>query len=188
MTKKKSKLKKKGRSTGGASEASESAEQVDQKLNRVEAHQAADAGRIRRRVVKRFTQPSLTQQQFKDECDPNLIMRRFTQTGFMPQRAGFTFQSVPATDFKSAMDLVLNTQDNFETLPSELRAHFQNDPARLLTFLSDEANREEAIRLGLIETSAPPAGPATSENEASQSETPSPENDVLTGQETSSGG
>ena len=40
-------------------------------------------------------------------------------------------------------------------LPSRVRRRFDNDPAELMEFLADEANREEAVMLGLIEKEEP---------------------------------
>jgi hypothetical protein len=44
----------------------------------------------------------------------------------------------------------------FEDLPAEVRFRFDNKPAELLKFMSDPANADEAIDLGLFEPSKPP--------------------------------
>ena len=36
------------------------------------------------------------------------------------------------------------------TLPADLRKRFSNDPGQLLSFLENEDNRAEAIKLGLV--------------------------------------
>ena len=43
----------------------------------------------------------------------------------------------------------MQAQQSFESLPSELRAKFENDPAKLISYLSDDKNNAEAIKLGL---------------------------------------
>ena len=50
----------------------------------------------------------------------------------------------------------MQAQQSFESLPSELRGRFENDPAKLIDFLSDERNNAEAVKLGLkLERKAP---------------------------------
>lgn len=94
----------------------------------------------------------VTQQSFKDECDINTIVKRFGLTGEMP--GGF---AMPVSgdfsgigDFQSAMNAVRAAQEAFDSLPGEMRARFANDPQRLISFLEDGANRDEAVKLGLV--------------------------------------
>lgn len=93
-----------------------------------------------------------TQQQFKDDADINTIVKRFGLTGKlpvlpdMPMVGDFT----EVTDFHTAMNVVRKAQEEFARIPSDLRKRFGDDPAQLMEFMYDEANREEAIKLGLI--------------------------------------
>lgn len=96
---------------------------------------------------------SLAQQQFKDETDINNILRQFNVTGQLPNapvspRYG-DFTGI--SDFKTALDRINATYEEFESLPAELRARFDNDPAALIDFLDNEENRLEAEKLGLVE-------------------------------------
>ena len=96
--------------------------------------------------------PSLAQQNFKDETDINYIVRQFGLTGELPgqtispQYGDFT----GVLDYHSAVNAVLAAQDEFMELPAQMRARFDNDPAKLIDFLGNEQNREEAIKLGLV--------------------------------------
>ena len=73
---------------------------------------------------------SLTQQQFKEDADINVIVKRFGLTGElpddvrMPQSGDFT--GIP--DFHTALNLVRATQEEFMRVPAEIRGRFQNDP------------------------------------------------------------
>ncbi len=101
-------------------------------------------------------EPSLAQQHFKDECDINNILRQFNITGLLPQsplspRYG-DFSGI--TDYHTALNRVIAAQDEFEGLPAQIRARFDNDPAKLIEFLEDETNRPEAEELGLVEKAA----------------------------------
>lgn len=97
--------------------------------------------------------PSRTIQSEKDSCDINLILRKFKTTGVMsnvntnsPLEVSFD----EVVDFHSAMTQVASAQQAFATLPSALRKRFSNDPGELLAFLGDSSNRDEAIKLGLV--------------------------------------
>lgn len=98
--------------------------------------------------------PSLTQQSSKDECDINLIMERAKrgadlsqlQSGRTPMYGDFT--NLPS--YKDSLLMVNKARDMFMSLDAFVRERFGNDPGRLLDFLADSKNREEAIKLGLV--------------------------------------
>ena len=96
---------------------------------------------------------SLTQQHQKDQADINFIVEQFNVTGILPtapvspQYGDFSGIS----DYQSALNAVIDAQDEFMSLPANLRSRFENDPVNLINFLSNEENRQEAIELGLIE-------------------------------------
>jgi phage internal scaffolding protein len=101
-------------------------------------------------------EPSLAQQHFKEECDINTILQKFNVTGLLPEaplspRYG-DFSGIG--DYHSALNRVIAAQDEFEALPAQIRARFDNDPAQLIEFLQDENNRLEAEELGLVEKAA----------------------------------
>jgi phage internal scaffolding protein len=93
-----------------------------------------------------------TQQEFKDECDINVIMERFGRTGELPDdyRAPVSGDFTGITDFHSAMNAVRQAQESFNELPAELRARFNFDPQRLIEFCEDGQNLAEARKLGLV--------------------------------------
>jgi phage internal scaffolding protein len=96
--------------------------------------------------------PSRTKQSFKEECDINTILKRFNITGQLPvgplQPQYGDFSGV--FDYQTALNAVIAAQDSFNALPATLRNRFANDPAAFVDFCSDESNREEMIRLGLV--------------------------------------
>jgi phage internal scaffolding protein len=96
---------------------------------------------------------TLTQQHFKDECDINNILRQFNITGLLPEQAisprygDFTGIS----DYHTALNQVIAAEDEFMSLPAHIRARFENDPAQLIEFLNNSENKDEAIKLGLVD-------------------------------------
>lgn len=104
-----------------------------------------------------FEKPSLTQQHFKDECDINLIIKRFTKNDLalmaMMSDMQYGDYSTPV-DFHEAMNIVIRAQEQFEALPSSVRDKFDNDPAKMLDFVSKKENIEESVKLGLLNREA----------------------------------
>lgn len=97
-------------------------------------------------------EPTLAQQHYKEECDINTILQKFSISGILPEaplspRYG-DFSGIG--DYHTALNRVLAAQDEFEALPAPIRARFENDPAKLIEFLEDENNRPEAEELGLV--------------------------------------
>lgn len=95
---------------------------------------------------------TLTQQHCKDETDINNILRQFNITGLLPQnpltpRYG-DFSGV--VDYHTALNSVIAAESEFDALPAQLRARFDNDPALLIEFIENKDNKDEAIALGLI--------------------------------------
>jgi len=112
----------------------------------------------RKRVQKFFTKPSRTKQEFKDECDLGLIIKRFSKTpegrralanaqGFAETAQFGDVSAVP--DFRTARDLVNAANASFMALPAIVRRRFDNDPAQFLDFCNDPNNLDEARSLGL---------------------------------------
>ena len=95
--------------------------------------------------------PSLTQQQFKEEADINTIVDRFMKSGVMPTPTNMPqymdYEGV--FDFQSAMNAVRAADDNFMRMDAKIRARFNNSPQEFLEFFANPENTEEAIRLGL---------------------------------------
>lgn len=120
-------------------------------------------------------EPSLAQQHARDETDINTIVRRFGLTGElpnnvrMPQYGDFTGVS----DYQTAMNMVMEANAAFMQLPADVRTRFNNDPGALVDFVSDDNNRAEAEKLGLVmgSSSEPVTNPAPEGGGVAQSST-----------------
>lgn len=96
---------------------------------------------------------SRTQQHVADLASPKRLIEKYGSKRLREalSRLPSTYSDLPITvDFKEAMDIVTKGQSSFEKLPSKLRKRFENDPVKLLEFMHDAKNRDEAISLGLI--------------------------------------
>jgi len=110
------------------------------------------------RVASVNEEPSKTQQQFKDECDVNNIVKKYETTGewlHLTRRQGVYADVSEIKDYHQSLDKVQRANDAFMALPAEMRLRFQNDPGRLLEFLADPKNHSEGVKLGLYEKPAP---------------------------------
>lgn len=120
-------------------------------------------------------EPSLAQQNAKDESDINTIVRRFGLTGELPSgvRAPQYGDFTEATDYHTAMNAVISANNAFMQLPADVRARFNNDAGAFVDFCSDDRNREEAKKLGLIVGSSdePVPNPAPEGGGVAQSST-----------------
>lgn len=109
---------------------------------------------------------SLTKQSFKEDADINVIMRRFGLVPTVPLNA-----KVPSYgdfsgifDYQTALNAVVEARESFMWMPPELRARFHNDPQEFMEFCDSESNRDEAVKLGLVQAPAvlaTPPGPAS---------------------------
>lgn len=106
----------------------------------------------RKRVQTQTSGPSMTQQQFKSQCDINHIMKKFEQTGILPQgsRQGSSGDFSNIHNFQTNLNMVIQAQNAFDSLPAELRKRFGNDPSLLLEFVHNDSNYDEAVKLGLV--------------------------------------
>lgn len=93
----------------------------------------------------KFTQPSMTQQHFKDECDINRIIKRYQQTGVL----GNPLEPVPKPiyedvsnlpSFEQSMQTVARTSEYFDSLPSEVRQQFNYNVSDFVRYISDPDN------------------------------------------------
>lgn len=113
-----------------------------------------------------FPDPKETkaQQHFKDECDINIIMKKYKRSGLIDHvnRYQGTYSDLSnPVDYQTAMQIVIDAQEAFESLPGNIRKRFGNDPEEFLQFVNDEANIDEMRSLGLLPAVEPqPVTPA----------------------------
>ena len=110
-----------------------------------------------------------TQQSFKDQCDVNKILDKFTRTGVLEhvsEYGGEYGDFVDAPGYHEAMNSVVEAQQMFEALPAKLRKRFENDPATFLAFMDDPANVDEMRSMGLLPKEVPDPEPDPGERAA----------------------
>lgn len=93
-----------------------------------------------------------TQLQFTDDANINTIIDRYQITGLLPTTStkGYYADVSNIPDYQSALATIKLAKEAFQSLPSDTRNEFKNDPANMLQFISDPKNKDRAIDLGLI--------------------------------------
>lgn len=105
----------------------------------------------RRRVQFETTGQTMTRQSHKAECDINNIVNRFNKDGVIThlQKHGEKYDDVTGADYRQWMNKLVEAQQMFDELPSNVRNRFGNDPGAFLDFVQDEKNLPEMRNLGL---------------------------------------
>lgn len=116
---------------------------------------------------------ALTQQQFRDECDINRIVKNATrgiaprfQARGVPQYGDFS--QVP--DLMGAYELVQRAEAAFMNLPAELRLELDNDPANI-----NQLTQEQVIRFKLGKEAPPSQLPPPAPGQGATGGTEPPE-------------
>lgn len=104
--------------------------------------------------------PSMTRQSEMEACDLHNILKQFTQQGLDQQvlenaKRGQYADLPDEIDYQASLNLVMAAEASFATLPAQVRERFQNNPAKFLGFVSDPANVEELVKLGIAEDKTP---------------------------------
>lgn len=109
------------------------------------------SGRVRVQTIN--DKPSKTQQQFKDQVDVNKIIQKYKKTGdksfLESSKLGVYSDTTMFKDYQSSLNKVIDANNAFGALSSDIRLKFNNDPQQLITYLQNPKNKEESIKLGL---------------------------------------
>lgn len=104
---------------------------------------------------------SQTVQSAKEDADINVIVKRFGLTGQIkaPNVEPFYGDFSGVDDYMSAQNMLVEAKAAFMELPAAVRDRFANDPAQLIEFVHNDANLEEARKLGLLKPKEAPPEP-----------------------------
>jgi len=103
-----------------------------------------------------------TQQHFAKDLDIKNIVAKYKRTGVLgnplnTNRKPFYGDFTVIKDLQGALEVVQTAQDGWNRLPTDLKIRFNQNPQDLLDFVSNPANLEEGVKLGLIpEEKLPP--------------------------------
>lgn len=100
---------------------------------------------------------SMTRQSFAKEADVNTIMSRYAVSGVLVDPMNVDSARVArfgdfsdVADYGHLLNRLNQAQADFMTLPSTVRAKFDNDVEKALQFITVPENVVEAVKLGLV--------------------------------------
>lgn len=118
---------------------------------------------------------TLTQQHYKDSTDVNNIVKQYDQTGMLPtsNKVAQFLDVSNIQDYQTSLQTVYEAQKAFDNLPANVRTRFENDPSKLIAFIEDDKNSDEAYTLGLTNTK-PKNETKLNQNENNNTQNPVP--------------
>ena len=106
--------------------------------------------------------PGRTKQSFAEEADINTLIRRFGVGNPLPSGARLPsfgdFHGVGG--YQDALNALTAADKAFYSVPADVRSRFGNSPGLFLEFFNQEANYDEAVKLGLVVARPAPPAPA----------------------------
>lgn len=112
--------------------------------------------------VQLFASGGRTKQEFKEECDLNVLMRRYEKTGVLPSARMVQPRYVDAFDlpsYQESMQIMADAERAFMALPARVRGEFDNDPEKFVAFAQDEKNVDKLREWGLAKAPEPAPEP-----------------------------
>jgi len=109
-----------------------------------------------------YFEPSLTRQEFAEECDINTIMQRYEATGAISHvnRAEPVYLDTTLyPGLQASMDAFREAAASFNALPALVRREFDNDPQKFVDFAVDPANLPKMREWGLAAPEKAPEAP-----------------------------
>ena len=106
-------------------------------------------------------QTDMAKQQFKEECDVNIIVDRHLEMGGVINVQEFSDEVVELPDnfdYHEALNRVRKAQEAFELLPAELREAHNHDPASVLRLIDSKEFQDGLVdEFGNSKSSPTPA-------------------------------
>lgn len=95
----------------------------------------------------------------KDSTDINVMIRKWIKNGTPPIASGREpsyGDFSQGVDYHTALNTLIDAQEQFMQLPAPVRTFCDNDPGLFLDLCSDPLNRAKLLELGLVEERLPP--------------------------------
>lgn len=106
---------------------------------------------------------SKAKQSFRDFADINKIVARYQKTGMIDnlnKRVEPFYGDVSDIgSYQESMEVVLKADTLFMQMSASVRERFDNDPNKMIKFLSDKSNYDEAVKLGMVIPHKPKVDP-----------------------------
>ncbi len=109
----------------------------------------------RKPVLINCSEPKITDQSYKKQCDINRIVALYKKTGMLPsfqQKHGQYLDTSETPTLMEAFERTQHALEAFQDLPAIVRKAIDNDPLKLAEFVSDSKNKEFLQKHGVLDT------------------------------------
>ena len=133
--------------------------------------------KVPRKEPKEYEE-TLTVQYLAEDCDLRKMMEKHRITGQIDVKVGDPYYAdfSEVKDYQSALNQVMAAEEVFNSLPAKIRDRFGHNAGKLLEFLQNPDNKQEAIELGLLEDpERPPLRKAGEPIDVEEQAVPEPE-------------
>jgi len=100
-------------------------------------------------------EPSRTRQEFAKECDINVLMAGYEKTGVIShinqRQPMYVDLSDGPYDLQTAMNVLMEAENSFMSLPAVVRREFDNDPMKFVEFAQNPDNVGKLREWGLAD-------------------------------------
>lgn len=111
-----------------------------------------------RRVQISSNQKGRVDKSHRDRCNINSIMAKARKGAFIPitNKNALYGDFSTSQSFHETQNKIIQANQAFEALPSNIRKEFENDPGKLIDFLEDPRNEQKAVELGILKKEEKP--------------------------------
>lgn len=106
-------------------------------------------------VLQDNSEESMCHQEYAADADINNLMRKYTYAE-LPDVPVTVSQFSQVIDYQDMLNASIEVRKAFDMLPGDLRQKFGDNPQNIINFLNDPNNRDEAIKLGLVNPKVEP--------------------------------
>lgn len=109
-----------------------------------------------------YFEPSLTRQEFADECDINTLMARYEKSGAISHVNRHEPRYIDVSmfgDLRERLDLLQIATVEFNALDPKIRFEFDNDPVKFVEFATNKDNLPRMREWGLAPPEEKPVPP-----------------------------
>lgn len=98
-----------------------------------------------RRQRSHNTEPTLTKQEFKDDCDPTNILRKYQATGLIEHHNQYepVYGDQSSMTYHESKQITADAENMFQDLPSETRKAFNQDVGQFLDYVQEQENIDQ---------------------------------------------
>lgn len=117
-----------------------------------------------------FENESMTQQQFKDDCDVNNIIARLPVGGQLPVDPRLVYADVAdiPTDLMRMRDYINDAYAKFEEIPASIRDKYGHDPLAVLAGYQQELINETKVPEKVTDTVVQNSDPSSLDSNGSE--------------------